>query len=220
MHFDFFTEHKNNRVQKIISIYGSDWFKGKSILELGACHGDIGIEFIKLGAEVTFCDIREENLNEIRDKITNPNIIILNQNRPYNLKTKFDLVLHLGTLWHLENWYNDLYYAMQHSDQMILETKVLPKKGNINLFSSIVNERYSALNTKEPMFTSDAIEERLKSLNLAFKRFDDNDLNTDYLPAEDNVVIKHVYDWTDELHSGSTQKVIHHRRFYLVTKGQ
>ena len=78
MHFDFFTEHKNNRVQKIISIYGSDWFKGKSILELGACHGDIGIEFIKLGAEVTFCDIREENLNEI--------INSLRQNRPSKAK--------------------------------------------------------------------------------------------------------------------------------------
>ena len=39
-------------------------------------------------------------------------------------KKKFDLILHLGTLYHVENWRNDLKCALRHGDLMILETMV------------------------------------------------------------------------------------------------
>ena len=42
-----------NRVKKVIEVKGEEWFKGKTILELGTCHGLIGRHFEKLGATVT-----------------------------------------------------------------------------------------------------------------------------------------------------------------------
>jgi len=69
----FYEEWKNKRVKKIENIFGRDWFCGKSILELGAAHGDVGSHFLKLGAEVIFTDIKEEYLQSIKDKIMDLN---------------------------------------------------------------------------------------------------------------------------------------------------
>ena len=66
-----FKDWTEKRVRKIISIFGKDWFHHKKILELGACHGDVGLEFLKLGADVLFTDARESNLKILHDKWTN-----------------------------------------------------------------------------------------------------------------------------------------------------
>ena len=83
MNFLFYEDWYKKRVSKIINIFGQDWFAGKNILELGACYGDIGIELTKLGAEVTFADAREENLDVIKNKFKiynySPNLLLLNQ---------------------------------------------------------------------------------------------------------------------------------------------
>jgi hypothetical protein len=216
MHYPFYENHKNKRVSKIIEILGVDWFKDKTILELGACHGDIGIEFIKLGSHVTFADAREENLNEIYAKIEQPDIIVLNQNKPYNLGRRYDLVLHLGTLWHIENWHNDLYCALRHSDRMILETKVLPKNVNISLSTNTLKSKYNAFGEKESCFTDVAVEKKLIELNIDYVRYDDANLNTNFEEMAENVYVKHIYDWTIETPILSSNKQIHHRRFWYV----
>ena len=95
----FYEEFKNKRVKKIENIFGRDWFCGKSILELGAAHGDVGLHFLKLGAEVIFTDIREEYLQSIKDKVKDLNYtaytLQIDQNKRYDLGHKFDLVIHM-----------------------------------------------------------------------------------------------------------------------------
>lgn len=211
MHFSWYEDHKNKKVQKIISILGKNWFKDKSILELGSCYGDIGIEFVKLGAQVLFTDVRQENLDKIKIKLSNPKTQIINQNANYNLKQKFDLVLHLGTLWHVENWYNDLYHALKHTSLMILETRVVPKKGSISLLGIYADAPYDGYKCFEPLFTCEVLESRLKELNCSFTRYDDSDLNTFHKD------LNHIYDWKDEV-INDNGNVAHYRRFYVVSK--
>ena len=128
----FYDEWKNKRVNKIENIFGRDWFCGKSVLELGAAHGDIGIHFLKLGADVLFADVRIEHLRNINQKLFelnhNTKTIVLNQNKRYDLERKFDLILNTGVLYHLENWKQDLECAMNHTNVMILESVVSMKK--------------------------------------------------------------------------------------------
>jgi hypothetical protein len=214
MHYSFYENHKNKRVSKIIEILGVDWFKDKTILELGACHGDVGIEFTKLGSHVTFADARIENLKEIEDKIQNPDIRIIDQNFAYNLKQRFDLVLHLGTLWHLQFWYNDLYYALSHSDLMILETRVLPIKTNIGLFQKRKVNQYVGTTDYIPVLTQNDIEKRIVELNHTYTRYDDSSLNIN--ESEENISM--VYDWDELNHYSANNKSIHHRRLWCIKK--
>lgn len=210
MHYPWYKDHKIKRVKKIIDIFGIDWFKNKSILELGACHGELGLEFANLGADVLFTDARIENLTELLSIKPDAKIQVLNQNSYYNLHRKFDLVLHLGTLWHVENWYNDLYCAIKHSDNIILETLVLPRSGNFSMPYNNVDSVYSSINQKEQVFTEVAVESRLNELGCTFTRYDESELNTYY----DDVSL--VYDWSVD--DAILDSKVHCRRFWYIQK--
>ena len=175
----FYEEWKNKRVKKIESIFGRDWFCGKSILELGAAHGDVGLHFLKLGAEVIFTDIREEYLQSIKNKVKDLHYtaytLRIDQNERYDLGHKFDLVIHMAVLYCLENWRQDLECAMKHTDCMILDT---------------------AFNKEGTAFTQEDVEGHLKDLGCKFIRLDTSDLNTDWSWLTNGQMIKHKYDWT------------------------
>ena len=177
----FYEEWKNKRVKKIESIFGRDWFCGKSILELGAAHGDVGLHFLKLGAEVIFTDIREEYLQSIKNKVKDLHYtaytLRIDQNERYDLGHKFDLVIHMAVLYCLENWRQDLECAMKHTDCMILDT---------------------AFNKGGTAFTQEDVEGHLKDLGCKFIRLDTSDLNTDWSWLTNGQMIKHKYDWTHE----------------------
>jgi hypothetical protein len=227
---NFYKQWKNKRVKKIINIFGKSWFAKKKILELGACHGDIGIEFLNLGADVIFCDARLESLKDISNKVHMPvKICELDQNYDYDLEKKFDLILHLGTLYHVENWRNDLKCALRHGDLMILETMVNPNNNDIEKFCDYgIDNPYDSFNCKTPIFSENMVEEFLGSLGCKFFRFDTSDLNTDWRWSNDNVMIKHEYDWHSkeyenfhgfcEYCENDVKYVKHLRRMWLILK--
>ena len=210
----FYDEWKNKRVNKIENIFGRDWFCGKSVLELGAAHGDIGLHFLKLGADVLFADIRIEHLRTINQKLFelnhSPKTIVLDQNKRYDLDRKFDLILHTGVLNHLDDWRQDLECAINHTNLMILESMVSVK----NYVSN---------------FSQEDVENHLSDLGCKFFRFDTSDLNTDWSWDSDllgvNLLTKHIYDWNYEQYEMGYYKInhskkdnIHFRRMWLVLK--
>tara|TARA_R110002012_G_C11442601_1_gene590796 strand:- start:64 stop:741 length:678 start_codon:yes stop_codon:yes gene_type:complete len=213
------------RVDKIKSIFGKDWFHHKKILELGACHGDVGIEFLKLGADVLFTDARESNLKLLYDKLNkinfNPKLKIVDQNKDYNLKTKYDLVFHLGVLYHIKNWKKDLENCLKHSNKLILESLVSPVK---NLKSNTENSfiyKYNSIDGVESIFTQEAVENHLLKLKCKFIRLDTIDLNTDWSWMNEGKRVRKIYDWTYESmksyvydNNDSTQ----FRRMWIVLK--
>ena len=61
-------ESTRARIKAIIDNYGVPFFQGKSVLDLGAGHGEIGAALARLGATVTCVDARQENLDIINVK--------------------------------------------------------------------------------------------------------------------------------------------------------
>lgn len=221
----FFEDWNKKRVDKIVSIFGKDWFADKKILELGACHGDIGINFLKLGSDVTFCDARIENLSEIRtkfkDNFFDPKVVTLDQDKKYDLKEKFDLVIHFATLSHLENWKEDLQCALNHSNLMLLETSVNPIENSRDTLEECNDFAYEAYNGKNSSFTQESVESVLQSLNCKFIRLDTSDLNSNWSWSFTNCRFRLVYDWTYDnykMYDNQKNGVVLYRRFWMVLK--
>lgn len=219
MKYMFYDDWTRRRVTRIINIFGSSWFNNKTILELGAAHGDIGIEFLRLGADVTFSDARIEHLTSITDRLKPfgyiPKCVSINQNKEYNLSKMFDLVLHLGTLYHIENWKQDLQSVMSHTNMMILETIVDPSQGKVPQ-TNMPHPVYGPYNCKNSHFTQEQVEQHLKDLGCKYVRFDDPSLNsTGWInkDSKDN----HWYNWTYEnFESMKDEGFNQYRRMWLV----
>lgn len=223
----FYEDWTKKRIEKIINIFGKDWFQNKKILELGACHGDIGIELLKLGADVTFSDARPEHLEDLKTKLSalhfDPTTLIINQEEDYNLNKKFDLILHLGLLYNLENWQNDLKSALTHTNVMILESVVnADKNSNSKTHEAVKDYPYGPYNNKiMSIIRQEDIEQELTNLGCKFVRFDNNQLNSIGWIVKD-LLMAHVYDWTYEKYASGMYNMdngfTHFRRFWLVLK--
>jgi hypothetical protein len=220
----FYENWYKKRVKKIIDIFGEDWFPAKKVLELGACHGDIGCELLKLGAEVSFTDVRPEHLEEIKERFKDydytPMTAMVNQNFDYEFDCQFDLTLHFGVLSHIENWKNDLVTAMKFSNCMLLDTVVNPIQGAEDSLREPSNYKYDGLDCKEPLFTQESVEIHLTNIGCKYLRLDTNTLNTDWSWVRNGEYIRHVYDWDysnyESYRRGNHQ--VHFRRFWIVLK--
>ena len=235
MKFIFYDEWTNKRVKKIENIFGRDWFCGKNILDLGAAHGDIGIHFLKLGADVLFADARAQHLRSIHRELfeTGHSVrsIMLNQNKKYDLEETFDLILHTGVLYHIENWKQDLECVMNHTNLMMLESVVNVEdcaSGTV-LDPDLWTKEYNAIGGRNPIFSQEDVENHLSDLGCKFFRFDTSDLNTNWswetAVNGQNSLVKHLYDWNYEQckmgyykMNHSEKNIIHFRRMWLVLK--
>ena len=217
----FYEKWYKKRVKKIIDIFGEDWFPSRKVLELGACHGDIGSELLKLGAEVSFTDARPEHLETIKDRFKDYDYIpmtgMVNQNFDYAFDRHFDLILHFGTLSHVENWKNDLFTAMKHTNCMLL---VNPINGAEDSFRDAEDYKYDGFQCREPLFTQESVEKTLADIGCKFLRLDTNTLNADWSWVRNGELLRHVYDW-DYTNYESYRKGEHQvqfRRFWIVLK--
>lgn len=229
-----FIYHQNfykARLNKIINIFGKDWFQNKKILELGACHGHIGIELLQLGADVTFTDLRQNNLDIIKNQLEDlnyfdPNLQVLNQEEKYRFPNSFDLTLHLGVLYHIENWKQDLECALNTSKLVILETNVRntisPDTVKHNTDSEVPSlEPYLGYNKKLSVVCQESLESHITKLGCKFIRFDNHELNV-VSGARKNHIIKFLYDWDYDTLGRFVDKksnyitMLNLRRFYLI----
>lgn len=104
------------------NIFGNNFLHGKTILELGAGHGDFGYKFYELGMDVTCIEGRPENLE------------ILNQKYPFFtsklgdmdkelIEKHYNVILHAGLLYHMKNIVKNLENCLKNCDIFILETE-------------------------------------------------------------------------------------------------
>jgi len=224
----FYKEWCDSRVNKIFNILGKDWFAGKKVLELGACYGDIGMAMARCGAEVLFTDARSEHLAVIPERYSydlyTPRTMVLDQNHKYDLNEDFDLVLHLGTLYNLDNWAQDLVCALNHAPIMFLETVVNPEfnapdsHGNAKM-----GNKYGSINCRRSVFTQESVERVLIDNGCKFIRLNSADLNTGWSWLDNHKqLVRHVYDWNydnaSSYHISTTGSVPHYRRMWLVIR--
>jgi SAM-dependent methyltransferase len=194
------------RVQKIDKIFGPDFFNGKTLLELGCGYGDMGKYFHeKRGATVTFTEGNKENLEWIKKNNPDCEVLFLDQEFNWDLKRKFDVVLHTGVLYHLHNWQQDLACACKHTDLLILESEVVD-----SLDPTFEIKHEEEINWAHSMhglatwMSPPYVERELNKNGFNFVRYDDADLNSFY----------HIYNWVPR----DSGVVIGQRRFWVARR--
>ena len=69
-----YIEWRRTRIEKVESLFGKDFFKGKKMLELGCAMGHTGRHFEELGATVTFAEGRPRSSRPSTRSIRTPRL--------------------------------------------------------------------------------------------------------------------------------------------------
>lgn len=115
------------RIDKLLELYGVDYFAGRSILELGCGHAEIGAFFADLGAHVLAVDGRAKNINYARLRHRNVprlQLQLIDLEGDFGALGTFDLIIHFGLLYHLRDVSAHLGRCFAMTDDMVLETVV------------------------------------------------------------------------------------------------
>lgn len=121
---DLYKAWRENRFKAIIQHYGRDYFRGKTMLEVGAGNGDFGQMFVELGAYVTSFEGRDQNFQELKDKYPDRQSFLVDLDHE-QINWPYDIILNVGLLYHLINFEDHLANCMCWCDEMILETEVI-----------------------------------------------------------------------------------------------
>jgi SAM-dependent methyltransferase len=204
-----YVDWRNKRIAKIESIFGKDFFQNKTMLELGCGYGYLGKYFHEeLGSDVTFAEGNKEFLPWIQKINPNASVIHLDQDTEYNLDRKFDVVVHFGVLYHLDDWKQDLICATQHTDLLLLESEVANTEDpEFELKYTDYDHYDQALNRIATRPSANSIESVLRDMGFSYTRYDDADLNSG----------NHIYSWVvneDAKHNWQVGQ----RRFWVAKR--
>jgi 2-polyprenyl-3-methyl-5-hydroxy-6-metoxy-1,4-benzoquinol methylase len=126
---DWQLRNKNMRDAILDCFDDVEFFKGKKILELGAGHGYFGEMFRVLGGELTCVEGRPEHVETGKVIHPNANWIChdLDAGWPF-IKHDFDVILHMGVLYHLERPetnLTDVCNSMKPNSILVIETEFI-----------------------------------------------------------------------------------------------
>jgi len=177
-----------NRIKFMVGLYGEDFFKGKSILELGPFNGLIGNYFHELGAKLKLVEGRQSNIDTIINRYY-PHLDAVQG----NLDTdewkygKYDIIINFGLNYHLEKYHKEhLVNCIRNCDFMFFETVVFDSYDSEIYFRSESGNDQS-LTGKGGNPSTSFIEDIFKEENCKFTKYTDPRLNG----------TRHEYDWPD-----------------------
>ncbi|MBB3911825.1 class I SAM-dependent methyltransferase [Sphingomonas desiccabilis] len=127
LHARTYLDWRARRIEKMLEIYGLDFFAGKRLLELGCGHGDIGAFFAEISADVLCVDGRIRNINFARLKHRRtPRLTfqVLDLEQDFSFLGHFDLIIDFGLLYHLRHVDSHLACCFGMADEIVLETVV------------------------------------------------------------------------------------------------
>jgi SAM-dependent methyltransferase len=179
---DHYVESRSVKWRKIQQIFGIDYWKGLNVLELGCGLGDTGRKFESWGANVTYAEGRLEHVEHMQKIMPNAEIIQLDNDEPWDLKRKFDCIIHWGLIYHIKNWKQDLRCVFKHTSLLLLEGEVLDSDDpNLAVLKQENHLHYDqALNGYGAYLTANNIEMEFSRLKVSYKRYDDQDLTVSY----------------------------------------
>ena len=217
------------RISKLESILPIGWLSpGKVTLELGCGFGAVSwFLYEKYGITPNIADAREEYISEAQRRygiIENKMMYhIFDQNTPWKIDQKFDLIIHWGVLYHLDKWHEDLLNTWNHlkgGGYLSLETQVVDNPENPEWEEKKLendtgfNWDHALRNQYATRFSASKLD-RILSVDLKPRFYG-------YYPDGTLNVLFHRYDWKDgeymASHDGQTFKKDGIRRFYLVQK--
>lgn len=202
------------RLNKILEVFGIDYFKDKTILELGSGHGDIGAFCAELGAKVLCLDGRIQNVNFTRLKhrnVRNLRCEHFNLENDFSQFGRFALIINFGLLYHLKNVDAHLKCCFEVADDILLETVVCDSTDPYKIFfcnedRNVDEEAVEGIGSRPSPFY---VERIAREHNFEAIR---------YLDADLNCGDQFVYNWRhrDDNSFGDDFKL---RRFWRMKAG-
>ena len=191
-----YEEWRIKRINKVLEMYGIDYFKYKNVLELGGGHGEIGAFFAELGANVLCLDGREQNVNFANlkyRKLNNFKSLQFNLENDFSEFGRFDLIINFGLLYHLTNVDAHLNCCFKMSDEIVLETVVCDSTDPNKIFHFKENKNVDeeALEGTGSCPSPFYIERVANENNFEAMRYFSSDLNVKTLFSR-NIFL---YDW-------------------------
>lgn len=178
------------RYEAIIRYYPKNFFNEKRLLEVGCGFGHLGKKFKELGCDVTFVDGRVENIEGMRKMIPEcaSKSYVWDLNKGLGTSEHFDIILHTGLLYHLEDYKQPITDACAQCSHLILETEVCDSAYSICLYpEEDVTVTDQSLTGRGCRPSPSAVEEELRKNNFSFERCFDID-STD----------RHHYNWSPQ----------------------
>ena len=200
-HYDDWRTTRMNGVKKYISL---DYFKSKTLLEVGCGHADIGNMFYALGADVTSSDGRKEHLDIVNQKYPHIKTLLIDGDND-TIKDKYDIIVHWGLLYHLKEIERHLENVSQKCDLLLLETEVSDSDDKDFYISTNENGYDQAFNNKGIRPSPSYVERVLEKNGFQFKIIKDPILNSSF----------HQYDWNISNSKTSRNGL---RRFWICWK--
>jgi SAM-dependent methyltransferase len=179
-----YIDWRNSRMNGVKKYILPDYFKSKTMLELGCGHADIGNMFYELGGIVTSSDVRKEHLEIANQKYPNIKTLLIDGDND-SIDEKYDIIVHWGLLYHLNEIEIHLEKVSQKCDVLLLETEVSDSDDNRFFQSTNENGYDQAYNTKGIRPSPSYVEYLLEKNGFQFKLVKDPILNSGF----------HCYDW-------------------------
>lgn len=179
-----YIDWRNSRIEGIKKYIDLNFFKEKTMLELGCGYADLGNMFSSFGCLVTSTDARKEHLDEVNKRYPHITTYILDCDKD-KITTKYDVILHWGVLYHLSNVEEHLKNVCEQTDYLLLETEVCDSINKEIIIKINENGYDQAFNNIGCRPSERYIENILSKLNFDFKMIKDPIINSSY----------HVYDW-------------------------
>jgi cyclopropane fatty-acyl-phospholipid synthase-like methyltransferase len=199
----YHSDWQNARLKFILSKYSSDFFKGKRILELGACNGYFSAYFQSIGAETLAVEGRMENIQKIKEYYPELNV------KQSDLDTddwqwgKWDMIVNFGLYYHLDKYHiKHLENCLDNSEIMLFETVVYDSNKS-ELYFRDESGYDQSLTNRGGNPTTSFVEDIFKSKGKEYEIFKTNELNGN----------GHFYDWED---TGNNIFHQNQRRFWIV----
>ncbi|SDA12800.1 Methyltransferase domain-containing protein [Methylobacterium sp. UNC378MF] len=188
-----YVEWRIKRIAALVEYYGEGWFRGKRILELGCGYGDIGAALWALGADVTLSEGRPEHVEAIRNRLPmlgSNKVVLCNLENGLVFDRDighFDLIIHFGVLYHLNDWQTSLAGCFEICKYLVLETEVCDSDDphfeiKIEENKDGYDQSIVGIGSRP---SADMVEQFFKGNNINYHRLRDNRCNSGM----------HRYDW-------------------------
>jgi len=181
-----------------------NYFKDKKLLELGCGHADIGNMFYILGAIVTSSDARNEHLEIVRQTYPHLTTLLIDADND-NINDTYDIIVHWGLLYHLNEIEIHLAKVSQKCDILLLETEVSDSDDKEFYISTNESGPDQAFNNKGIRPSPAYIESILEKNGFKFKLIKDAILNSGI----------HCYNWNESNSKNFSNGL---RRFWICWK--
>lgn len=201
-----YLESNFKKIKMILDHFGYPFFNGKSVLDLGCGHGDIGAAFYRLGSKVVCVDARTEHVKLAGKK--HPGIttmcVDLDKEWPFD---SFDIILDLDLVSHLKNFENHFRNVCNTTKHIVLECAVCDSDDpyycpTLSENKLTYDQSFNGFSSRP---TAAMVERILTELGFEFKRYDYSKLNLG----------KVIYDW--RVHNTGTTDP-NKRRFWIAKK--